>query len=208
MATILHSIELQNHINEMFMDFRSRARDILVSSVTFGNASERILSMVNSKIAAASDGYLEDIYSILTEQIKQDDFFQDPEHLSAFYKLNLREKLHDKYRLDVKAQDICKNGIVFKEVNKLHMSIASVAGTLVLGGIVKFAFSDFPFVVAILASVAIACAAYFKVIPLKNSQDFQEAVNQFLSDLENALLKWLAEIEEFFNSEVKTITNF
>ena len=60
---------------------------------------------------------------------------------------------------------------------------------------------------AILGSVAIACAAYFKIVPLKNSKDFQKSANQFLSDLENALLEWLAEIEEFFNSEVKTITN-
>ena len=44
-----------------------------------------------------------DMYTCLVAKIKADEYFKDPEHLNAFYRLNLREKLNDRYHFEVES---------------------------------------------------------------------------------------------------------
>lgn len=64
----------------------------------------------------------------------------------------------------------------------------------------KFAISgavNIPFAVIIAGAVAAACAAYFKIVPKKNKKEFRRAVNKFLNDLENDILNWFVDVENF-----------
>ena len=77
-----------------------------------------------------------------------------------------------------------------------------------MGGILKFAISgavNIPFAVIIAGAVAAACAAYFKIVPKKNKKEFRRAVNKFLNDLENDILNWFVDVENFFESRVRTL---
>ncbi len=204
----MYNTELQKQVKQMFRDLQARADEVITSSSTYRTASERMMNIVSSKISAETEGYIIDLYDSFTERIKKEDFFQDPEHLKAFYRLNLREELNSKYHFEIDSLDAYKKGIDYEEINRLYASLSVMAGTLAVGGILKFAMSiavNIPFAVIIAGAVAAACAAYLKIVPEKNKKEFRRAVNKFLNDLENDILNWFVDVEIFFESQVRTL---
>ena len=200
--------EMKKQVEKMFCELHSKSENIVASSSVYKNASERIMKLVSSRIAAESEGYIVDMYTSLVKRIKQESFFQDPNHLNAFYRLNLREKLNDKYHFEVDSLDAFQKGVDYKEINRLYASLGAAAGTLAVGGILKFAISsvvNVPFAVIVAGAATVACSSYFKIIPSQNKIALKKAVDDFLLGLEQDILNWLADVETFFESQINTL---
>lgn len=203
----MYNTELKKEIHIMFQELAVKAKEITDTSRTSQMATERISKVVSSKVAAESEGYIVDMYTYLVAKIKEDEYFKDPEHLNAFYRLNLREELNNRYHFEVESLDSYKKGIEFKEVNKLYAAAGVAAGTLAVGGILKFAISGLiciPIAVIIAGAVIAGIATYFSV-PEKNKKKYNQAVNKFLNDMENEILDWLTEVENYFDSRVRSL---
>lgn len=203
----MYNDELKKEIHVMFQELTVKAKEIADTSRNAQMATERISEAVASRVSAESEGYIVDIYTCLVAKIKEDEYFKDPEHLNAFYRLNLREELNDRYHFEVESLDAYKKGIEFKEVNKIYAAAGAAAGTLAVGGILKFAISGLihiPVAVIIAGAVIAGVAAYISV-PEKNKKEYNRAVNKFLNDMENEILDWLIEVENYFDSQVRSI---
>lgn len=203
----MYNSELKKEIHIMFQELSVKAKEIVDTSRTSQMATERISEAVASRVTAESEGYIVDMYTCLVAKIKVDEYFKDPEHLNAFYRLNLREKLNDRYHFEVESLDAYKKGIEFEEVNKLYAAAGATAGTLAVGGILKFAISGLihiPFAVIIAGAVIAGVAAYFSV-PEKNKKMYKRAVSKYLNDMENEILEWLTEVESYFDSQVRSL---
>lgn len=203
----MYNTELKKEIHIMFQELAVKAKEITDTSRTSQMATEKISKVVSSKVAAESEGYIVDMYTYLVAKIKEDEYFKDPEHLNAFYRLNLREELNNRYHFEVESLDSYKKGIEFKEVNKLYAAAGVAAGTLAVGGILKFAISGLiciPIAVIIAGAVIAGIATYFSV-PEKNKKKYNQAVNKFLNDMENEILDWLTEVENYFDSRVRSL---
>lgn len=203
----MYNTELKKEIHIMFQELAAKAKEITDTSRTSQMATERISKEVSSRVAAESEGYIVDMYTYLVARIKEDEYFKDPEHLNAFYRLNLREELNNRYHFEVESLDSYKKGIEFKEVNKLYAAAGVAAGTLAVGGILKFAISGLiciPIAVIIAGAVIAGIATYFSV-PEKNKKKYNQAVNKFLNDMENEILDWLTEVENYFDSRVRSL---
>jgi|BioPla2DNA2_1021312.scaffolds.fasta_scaffold106589_2 hypothetical protein len=204
---VMYNNELKNEVHKMFSELAEKAKEITETSRTAQIATERISDVVASRVSAESEGYIVDMYTCLVAKVKEDEFFKDSEHLNAFYRLNLRDELNDKYHFEVESLDAYKKGIEFKEINRLYAAAGATAGTLAVGGILKFAISgliNIPIAVIIAGAVAAGVAAYFAV-PEKNKKEYNRAVSKYLNDMENEILDWLTEIENYFDSQVRTI---
>ncbi len=203
----MYNSELKKEIHIMFQELSVKAKEIVDTSRTSQMATERISEAVASRVTAESEGYIVDMYTCLVAKIKVDEYFKDPEHLNAFYRLNLREKLNDRYHFEVESLDAYKKGIEFEEVNKLYAAAGATAGTLAVGGILKFAISGLihiPVAVIIAGAVIAGVAAYFSV-PEKNKKMYKRAVSKYLNDMENEILEWLTEVESYFDSQVRSL---
>lgn len=203
----MYNSELKKEIHIMFQELSVKAKEIVDTSRTSQMATERISEAVASRVTAESEGYIVDMYTCLVAKIKADEYFKDPEHLNAFYRLNLREKLNDRYHFEVESLDAYKKGIEFEEVNKLYAAAGATAGTLAVGGILKFAISGLihiPVAVIIAGAVIAGVAAYFSV-PEKNKKMYKCAVSKYLNDMENEILEWLTEVESYFDSQVRSL---
>lgn len=204
---VMYNNELKNEVHKMFGELAEKAKEITETSRTTQIATERISDVVASRVSAESEGYIVDMYTCLVAKIKEDEYFKDSEHLNAFYRLNLREELNEKYHFEVESLDAYKQGIEFKEINRLYAAAGTAAGTLAVGGILKFAISgliNIPIAVIIAGAVAAGVAAYFAV-PEKNKKEYNRAVSKYLNDMENEILDWLTEVENYFDSQVRTI---
>ena len=204
---VMYNNELKNEVHKMFSELAEKAKEITETSRTTQIATERISDVVASRVSAESEGYIVDMYTCLVAKIKEDEYFKDSEHLNAFYRLNLRGELNEKYHFEVESLDAYKKGIEFKEINRLYAVAGAAAGTLAVGGILKFAISgliNIPIAVIIAGAVAAGVAAYFAV-PEKNKKEYNRAVSKYLNDMENEILDWLTEVENYFDSQVRTI---
>lgn len=202
-----YNVELKSEIHIIFNELQKKAENIISSSDTYKLASERIMDVVSSKVSAECEGYMIDLYSAFAAKIKEEDYFKDPGHLNAFYELNLRDDLDDKFHFEITSLDAYQKGIGFNEVNTLYAAVGAAAGTLAVGGLLKLAISglvNVPFAVIIAGAFAAACAAYVSV-PKKNKRDFLQTVNRFLVNLEQEILDWLTEIEIYFEDRVRTL---
>lgn len=206
MAT--YNEKLNQNIDVFFKKLEDNAQEIIKTTPTFNLASERIMNMVSSKLTTECEGYIYDLYFILADKIKKEKYFQDPVHLNAFYRLNLKEDINDKYHFEINSVNAYKKGIHFKEINKLYTSVGAAAGTFAVGGILKYAISGvvtIPFTVLIAGAATAAFTTYCEVVPKKNEKAFLEAVRAFLTNLKKEIINWLNDIEDYFNNRVKSI---
>lgn len=205
--TELYKKELEKRLHALFSNLKIKANEIASNARTNIDATERIMRLVSSTISAEVEGYIVDMYACLVERIKKEDFFKNPDNLNAFYRLNLRNELNERYQFNIEDIDAYKKGIEYKEVNKLYVAAGAVAGTLALGGILKFALSSvvgIPFAVVIAGAVVVACSAYFAV-PTRNRKEYKKAVEKFLCDLEEDILDWFVDVEVYFDEQVRTL---
>lgn len=203
----MYNKELEKQLHQLFEELSEKAAQIASEARTNTEATDRIMRLVSSSISAEAEGYMIDMYACLVEKIKSEEYFKNPENLNAFYRLNLREELNEKYQFNIENIDAYKNGIEYKEINQLYVAAGTAAGTLALGGILKFALSSvigIPFPVIIAGALVAACAAYF-AIPTKNRKDYKKAVEKFMKDLENDILDWFVDVEMYFEQQVRTL---
>ncbi|MEZ7589290.1 hypothetical protein [Veillonella atypica] len=203
----MYNNELKNEVHKMFSELVEKAKEITETSRTAQIATERISDMVSLRVSTESKGYIIDMYTSLVSRVKEDQFFKDSEHLNAFYRLNLRDKLNNKYHFDVKSSDTYKKEIEFKEINRFYATAGATVGTLSVGGILNFVISgliNIPIAIIIAGAVAAGVGTYYKV-PEKNKKEYNRAVRKYLHDMENEILDWLIEVENYFDSQVRTI---
>lgn len=204
----IYNDRLNSDVERFFNGLESDAEEIIKTTPSFYLASERIMNMVSSKLTTECEGYIYDLYFMLADKIKAEKYFQDPTHLNAFYRLNLKEELNEKYHFEINSVNAYKNGINFKEINRLYTSVGAAAGTFAVGGILKYAISGvvtIPFTVLIAGAAAAAFTTYCKVVPEKNDKEFLAAVKAFLMDLKKEIVSWLNDIEDYFNNRVKSL---
>ena len=203
----MYNKELEKQLHDLFAELQKRTMKIASEAKTNTEATERIMRVVSGTISSEAEGYMVDMYACLMKKIKNEEFFQNPENMNAFYRLNLREDLNEKYQFNIESIDAYKRGIEYKEVNQLYVAAGAAAGTLALGEILKFALSSsigIPFPIIIAGALVAACAAYF-AIPTKNRKDYKKAVDKFLHDLKNDILDWFVEVEVYFDRQVRNL---
>lgn len=199
--------ELRREVHNMFLDLQKKADEIVDSSSTLNMATERISKAVANRINAESEGYIVDIYTFLVTKLKDEEFFKNPQNMNAFYRLNLREKLSEKYQFDVDVLDAYKKGIDYKETNRLYASACATAGVATLGGILKFMMAgtiNIP-LMAIVVGTFFVGVVINQFVPQKNKKEYRLAVKRYLTSMENELLDWLTDVEEYFNAQVRDL---
>lgn len=203
----LYNSDIERQIHELFIELKKKSIKIASEARTNTNATERIMRLVSSTISAEVEGYIVDIYAGLLEKIKQDDYFKNQENLNAFYRLNLRNELNEKFQFNIENIDTYKKGISYKEINQIYVTAGAAAGTLALGAILKFALSSvvrIPFVIIIAGAVVVACASYF-ALPTQNRKEYKKSIKKFLDELEEDILDWFVDIEIYCDERVRTL---
>ena len=203
----MYNKELELQIDELFSELYKKVDEIIVTSKTYKTALERITNTIASIVATESEGYIVDLYTSLVDDIKKDDYFKNPNHLNDFYRLNLREELNEKYNFEITSLDSYKKGIEFDEINNLYATAGAAAGTLAVGGILKFAISgivNIPFIVIIAGAVGAALVVN-KAIIIQNKKEFKIVVDKFLKDMEHEIIDWLNDVADYFQSRVNSL---
>ena len=203
----MYNSDIERQIHALFIELKKKSIKISSEARTNTNATERIMRLVSGTISAEVEGYIVDIYAGLLEKIKQDDYFKNQENLNAFYRLNLRNELNEKFQFNIENIDAYKKGISYKEINQIYVTVGAAAGTLALGGILKFALSSvvgIPFAIIIAGAVVVACASYF-AIPTQNRKEYKKSIKKFLDELEEDILDWFVDIEIYCDERVRTL---
>jgi len=146
----------------------------------------------------------------MSENTLSSTVFDDAERKSRFYEANIRREILSKYQFDITTINAFQRGIQYKELHLLYSSLAVVAGTIAVGGVLKYALTttvNVPIVIIIAGAVAAFCVSYFKILPNQNKVNFRRAIEDFLSESKKEFIVWFDEIEIYYNERIQRLVN-
>lgn len=195
---------VQQDVHDFFHKLKEEVHEIITQVPTLQMANEQIASMVGSKVAVACKGYVNDLCYDLAEQVEKKDYFQDPNHLNAFYHLDLEEKINEKYHFEVNANELKMDE---QQANTIYQSLGTAAGTMAVGGILKYALASMvtvPVWLVVAASLLSGVGTY-QMKTRENREAYLNAIDAFLANLEKEMLDWLTDIEDYYNQQVQSL---
>ncbi len=195
---------VQQDVHDFFHKLKEEVHEIIAQVPTLQMVNEQIASMVGSKVAVACEGYVNDLCYDLAEQVEKEDFFQDPNHLNAFYHLDLEEKINEKYHFKVNANELKMDE---QQANTIYQGLGAAAGTMAVGGILKYALAGMvtvPVWLVVAASLLSGFGTY-QMKTRENRDAYLKALDDFLSNLENEVLDWLTDIENYYHQQVQSL---
>jgi len=203
--------DVKRNIQLLFEEMNGEIESIVASSPTADMATQGILDYVPEKVAMAAEGYMIDLYKVLSTNTLNEPIFQSAANANKFYELQLRQKIATAYRFDVKDLQDYIEGKSFDEINTLYFTaIAGVGGAVVGGallGLLSGVVVHIP-VVGIIAGAIVAglaSAGIYSGVSKTKKKDYRKAVQSFMADLENELMKWVDGVIDFYNSAVNEL---
>lgn len=200
--------KVKGYIQELFVEIKEDISDIIKFAPTIEMATQSIMECVARKITMATQGYMVDLYSELSKKTLQEAIFQDPANANRFYEIDIRQQIMDAYQFEVQDLKSYSTGMDFKEIDRTYATAVSAVGSATVGGLLLGALSNvvhIPFAVilagAFLTGIGCGGTVYY-IVPEKNKEKYQCAVESFLCKLEKELLCWVDEVIDFYNKKV------
>lgn len=200
---------VKNHIKELFEELNTEVMNIVETTPDTDMATQHIMETVSGRVTAATEGYVFDLYSLLSKETLKEEIFQDAANANRFYELNLKKQIAEAYQFNIQSLKAYSTSLDFKEINRTYATAAATVGTAAAGGIllgILHGLVHIPFAVviagAVLAGIGGGSVTYMKIVPEKNKEGFQTAVNRFMEDLEQELLNWVDDVVDFYDQKV------
>ena len=194
----------EKDIDEIFLDLKKESYEVFNLSSNIDSIIKKIIDKISLDLTIKSKMLITDIYSEMSKRTLASKEFEDIERKSKFYETNIKKEILEKYKFQV------TNKIDYKEANKLYTSLGMAAGTMAIGGILKYVLQNninIPFIVIICGAVMAFGASYF-LKPSVNKKNLEKAVDEFLDKTKKEFIAWFYEIEEYYNRRVRDIINY
>lgn len=194
----------EKEINEVFSDLKEKLYKLFNLSSNIDIVSKKIIEKTSLELTIESKMLITDMYSEMSKKTLCSKEFETIERKNRFYGLDIQNEILEKYKFQV------TNKIDYKEANKLYTSLGMAAGTMAIGGILKYVLQNninIPFIVIICGAIMAFGVTYF-LKPSVNKKNLEKAVDEFLDKTKKEFIAWFDEIEEYYNRRVRDIINY
>ena len=180
----------EREINEVFSDLKEKLYKLFNLSSNIDIVSKKIIEKTSLELTIESKMLITDMYSEMSKKTLSSKEFETIERKNRFYELDIQNEILEKYKFKV------TDKIDYKEANKLYTSLGMAAGTMAIGGILKYVLQNninIPFIVIICGAVMAFGASYF-LKPSVNKKNLEKAVDEFLDKTKKEFIAWFYEI--------------
>lgn len=198
----MYSKKINSKIEKMFNDLKVEAQELINEMTSTDETINKISQRVSSEITTRSKNILSDMLFELNDSLIKEGFFADIAQENKFLELNLRQEILSKYQFEV------STAVDFQEVSSVVQAIKVSGGTLVIGALLKGGLSSLitiPVGLLIAAAFGTAIVNYFALEPNKNKKSFSQAIDKYLLEMQQQLLDWFYEIDNYFNARATEI---
>ena len=195
---------INKKIDNIFSDLKKESYKLFNLSSNIDSVSKKIADKISLDLTVKSKMLITDLYSEMSKKTLLSEEFEDIERKSKFYETDIKKEILEKYKFKV------TNKIDYKEANKLYTSLGMAAGTMALGGILKYVLQNhinIPFIVIICGAIVAFGVTYFSK-PSADKRNLEKAVDEFLDKTKKEFIAWFDEIEKYYNKRVKDIINY
>ena len=195
---------INKNIDNIFSDLKKESYKLFNLSSNIDSVSKKIADKISLDLTVKSKILITDLYSEMSKKTWLSEEFEDIERKSKFYETDIKKEILEKYKFKV------TNKIDYKEANKLYTSLGMAAGTMALGGILKYVLQNhinIPFIVIICGAIVALGVTYFSK-PSADKRNLEKAVDEFLDKTKKEFIAWFDEIEKYYNKRVKDIINY
>lgn len=157
---------------------------------------EKLCLGISSKITVKSKGIMSSLYTILSKETLEQEIFRKNANANAFYELDLRSKIYEKYNFD-SAYKIDFNGM-----SSQFIAGGTAVGTTSMGVALSLSLTQ-----AIIIPIALIVGVGLYIIIKKHvdNKNKREYITQYIRGLKCELLKWFDNIESYYNKEVNKL---
>ena len=194
----------EKDIDEIFLDLKKESYEVFNLSSNIDIINKKIIDKISLDLTIKSKMLITDIYSEMSKRTLASKEFEDIERKIKFYETNIKKEIFEKYKFQV------TNKIDYKEANKLYTSLGMAAGTMAIGGILKYVLQNninIPFIVIICGAIVAFGVTYFSK-PSADKRNLEKAVDEFLDKTKKEFIAWFDEIKKYYNKRVKDIINY
>lgn len=194
----------EKEINEVFSDLKEKLYKLFNLSSNIDIVNKKIIEKTSLELTIESKMLITDMYSEMSKKTLSSKEFETIERKNRFYELDIQNEILEKYKFQV------TNKIDYKKANKLYTSLGMAAGTMAIGGILKYVLQNninIPFIVIICGAVMAFGTSYF-LKPSANKRNLEKAVDEFLDKTKKEFIAWFDEIEKYYNKRVRDIINY
>lgn len=203
----MYSETIKPKVVKIFNGLWQKADSIISECNSVNEAVSRITRVVASETSTQSKVILSDMLYDLEKSLFEAPFFENPERRNKFRMQNLRREIMDKY------QFAASDDIDYQEASRKMQAFKVGGATFVIGGIgaigsvlvKRLSFSSLvpvPIGVLVAAALGTALTDYLAVEPRRSKKQFRQVANSYLKDVQQQLLLWFDEIENYYNKRV------
>lgn len=154
-------------------------------------------------VRVKSELLVEDICQALQKDTLNKPFLSDFALKNKFYEAGITDRVYETFKNpDILARI---DRFELKEINQTYLSLATAAGTMMLGGVLKYVLQnriDVSLMAILLGGLIVGGISYFQ-IPQINRKTRQTVLEDFLEELRKGWMEWLNEVEQFYFKEVE-----
>ena len=206
----MYSEAIKPKVETIFDGLWQKADSIISECNSVNEAVSRITRIVGSETSTQSKVILSDMLYDLEKSLFETPFFENPERRNKFRVQNLRREIIDKY------QFAASDDVDYQEASRMMQALKVGGAAFVIGGIgeigvilvKRLSFSNLvpvPIGVLVVAALGTALADYLAVEPSRSKKRFRQVVNSYLKDVQQQLLLWFDEVENYYNKRVDEI---
>ncbi len=189
--------QIDDKVTVIINNIRDKARKLLTNCQTYEELSQKldeyIVSCCDAEVRSISSSMYFDLYG----QTSKSRIFSDPELVSEFYALDMRNYLNENCQFKIENHFSCK----YSDRQKLG---AIVGGGIALGGSLISIGLLLP--IGILPSVVVGAVSYpitFKTIEKNNLTNYLVSVELYLKELQANFNNWVQNFETFYCSTIE-----
>jgi hypothetical protein len=189
--------QIDDKVTVIINNIREKSRKLLSNCQTYDELSQKldeyIMSCCDAEIRSISSSVYFDLYG----QTSKSRIFSDPELVSEFYALDMRNYLNENCQFKMDNHFSCS----YRNRQKLSVM---VGGGIAVGGSVISLLLMLP--IGIVPSVMVGAVSYpitFKTVEKSNLTNYLVSVELYLKELQSAFNAWVQNLESFYCSTVE-----
>lgn len=184
--------QIEAKIDSITSNVREKARKLLTTCNTYGDAVDRLNEYVSSCCDAEIRGISSSLYFELYTQLSESKIFTNPALVSEFYAIDMRNYMNQNCKFQI------TDKFSYSEKDKKKISIVLGGGIAVVGSVFSVALSLPTGIIPSVIIGGIVAPVTYSFLNSKNVEDYLVDVELYLKDLKSKILEWVDKFIAFY----------
>lgn len=191
--------QIEQYIDKLISDIHADIiKTYIGSKIQKKQVIDEVIRITVNIFTPESKMMIATVYDMLTKKTLQENIFTDSENKAAFYEMNIRKELNEKFNFEIPSK------IDYEESERKINEWIAAGIITVIGGVISISLKKaYPIIVAIV--IAEIMTVINKNKENNRKEDLTATINVYLESVKQSLLSWVDSIAEYYDKRVNEL---